>query len=188
VVLLGTSPQPVNRDFRLLNTTGGDVDVLLDLECVAVRTSKALDQVLTVVNTAGVATTTYDADASNDTSSATVTVARAAGSVTPTPIPTPTPTPVPIPVAPSSVVKAFQVGSAGRGANVRVACQGTGVCTGTVRLTAVVPQRYARAKRVVIGSARYRVVGGHTERVRVTIKKKFRKLVRQDRVRRIRVS
>ncbi|WP_244930731.1 isopeptide-forming domain-containing fimbrial protein [Nocardioides sp. W7] len=184
VLPLGHEPQPVNRDFRLLNTTDGPLDVLLDLECIGIRTGPELAEVLTVVNIAEVATTTYDADAANDTGSATVTLARAAGSVTPAPAPGP----APAPAAPVSAVGAFRVVSASRGATVRVACAGSGVCTGTVTLTAVIAKRHGRAKRIVIGTARYRVLAGGTDRVRVTIKKRFRQDVRHDRARRFRIG
>lgn len=178
VLLLGHEPQPVNRDFRLLNTTGGSVDVQLGLECVAVQTGAVLDDVLTVVNTASVTTTTYDPDPADDTSSATVVVARAAGSVAPTPSP----------VAPSSSFRALQVGDGGGSARVQVVCRGTtGVCTGTVTLIALVSPRSARAARVAIGVARYRVEAGDVAGVRVVIKKRFRKLVRQDRARSFKV-
>lgn len=177
VVLLGHEPQPVNRDFRLVNTTGSPVDVVLGLECVAVRTGPALDDVVSVVNTASVTTTTYDPDPANDTSSATVTVARAAGSVTPTPAP-----------LPSSGFRGLQVGDGGGGAVVQVVCRGAGgVCTGSVALTGLVAKKYARAARVVIGVARFSVEAGEVVKVRVTIKKRFRKLVRQDKVRAFKV-
>lgn len=178
VLLLGHEPQPVNRDFRLLNTTGGNLDVVLGLECVAVQTGTALDDVVTVVNTATVTTTTYDPDPANDTSSATITVARAAGSVTPTPTP----------VAASSGLRNLQVGDGGQQAVVQVVCSGTsGTCSGKVTLTALVPQKYARATRTTIGTARYTVVAGHAVKVHVKIKKRFRKLVRQDRLRSFKV-
>lgn len=178
VLPLGHEPQPVNRDFRLLNTTGGNLDVQLGLECVAVQTGVALDDVVTVVNTASVTTTTFDPDPANDTSSATVVVARAAGSATPTPGP----------VAPSSGFRALQVGDGGGAARVQVVCRGTtGVCAGTVTLTALVSPKFARAARVAIGVARYRVEAGDVVKVRVVIKKRFRKLVRQDKARSFKV-
>jgi uncharacterized repeat protein (TIGR01451 family)/fimbrial isopeptide formation D2 family protein len=188
VLPLGHEPQPINRDFRLLNTTDGPLDALLDLECIGNRTGPELAEVLTVVNTASVATTTYDSDAANDTGSATVTVARAAGSVTPTPSPAPPAAPAAPAAAPVSAVRAFRVVSASRGATVRVACSGAGVCTGKVTLTAVIAKKHGRATRTVIGTARYRVVGGDTDRVRVTIKKRYRTAVRHDRARRFRIG
>jgi uncharacterized repeat protein (TIGR01451 family)/fimbrial isopeptide formation D2 family protein len=184
VTLLGHEPQPVNRDFRLLNTTGGDLDVELGLECLAVRTGTALDDVVTVVNTATVATTTYDPDPANDTSSATVTVARAAGSVSPAP----SGPGLAAPAGPASGLRHLDVGDGGRKAVVQVVCTGTsGTCQGTVTLTALVPRKFARATRVVLGTARYTVVAGDAERVHVTIRKRFRALVRQDRLRGFRI-
>lgn len=181
VVPLGHEPQPVNRDFRLLNTTSGDLTVELGLECVAVQTGTALDDVAPVVNTATVATTTYDSDPANDTSSATISIVRAAGSVDPVPTPL-------APIAPVSGLRNLQVGEGGKKAVVQVVCTGTaGSCQGTVKLTALVPQKYARAKRVVIGTGRYAVGAGDTGKVRVKIKKKFRPLVRKDRLRGYRV-
>ncbi|MGB0100684.1 MAG: hypothetical protein WBP61_10420, partial [Nocardioides sp.] len=72
VVSLGHEPQPNNRDFRLLNTNSGPVDVMLDLECVAIETSGPLDETLPVVNTATVSSATFDTDPTNNSDSASI--------------------------------------------------------------------------------------------------------------------
>ena len=57
----------------------GNVDVLLDLECIAVRTGPTVNDELTAVNTATVASTTYDPDLANNSDTVTVQLTVGAG-------------------------------------------------------------------------------------------------------------
>jgi hypothetical protein len=77
IVPLGNEPQPINRDFHLLNTSNAAITVMLDLECMAIDTG-APGVATTVVNTATVATSTFDPAHANDTSGATIVVSSAA--------------------------------------------------------------------------------------------------------------
>lgn len=119
VVLLGHEPQPINRDFRLLNTTTGNLDVMLDLECLNIRTGSPHDEVVIVTNTATTATTTFEPYTTNNTDSVSTVLTVAPGSVPP-------------------AVQAIQVASNGSSARVTARCKAAGGCTGTMRLTAKV--------------------------------------------------
>jgi len=216
VVPLGNVPEPINRDFDLYNTTDHDITVLLDLECISIETGPPLDNVLPVVNTAHVATTTFDPELANNASSATITIARAAGSVDeptpdPTPDPTPTPTPTPAPLAPvtppapdpgpsdRTIAPSFgtvTVASTGTTATVPVTCaKGAKTCTGTVSLSVTVASgtrsaaaAKAKTKKVVLGSAKYTVKAGKTVSVTVKIGAKYRSLVKSGKVKSVSVT
>jgi uncharacterized repeat protein (TIGR01451 family) len=162
VVLLGHEPQPINRDFRLLNTTNGNVSVMLDLECLAIETGSPHDEVITVTNTATAATTTFEPDLGNNTDSASIQLTVSPGSAGPT-------------------VQAVQVAGNGGSASVTATCKTSKVCSGTMRLTAKV-RSGGHTERVVIGTSHYRIKRGHTHVVRVVILSRFRDLVRHGRV------
>jgi fimbrial isopeptide formation D2 family protein/uncharacterized repeat protein (TIGR01451 family) len=184
VVALGSAPEPINRDFRLLNTTGGPVEVTLDLECMSIETTDPVE-VVTVVNTATVDAATFDPEPGNDTAAATIGVERVPGSAaTPGPGPaaqgpattadlgaapgpsaaaaTPGPAPAaPAPGAPSAPAVplrfgTFRLAATAATATVPVSCSGTATCRGTVTVTAQVPATL-RAKG---GSRTRRVVLG----------------------------
>lgn len=165
VVMLGHEPQPINRDFRILNTTNGNLDVMLDLECLAIDTGESVDPVVTVTNTATVASTTYDPDLSNNASTASVQVSLTAGTED------------------TVVFKAIDVAPRGDSARVGVRCRGAGSCAGTVRLSAKVRAHGKHhAHRVVIGSTHYRLKHGKQTKVRIPIKHRYRHLVRSGRM------
>jgi uncharacterized repeat protein (TIGR01451 family)/fimbrial isopeptide formation D2 family protein len=103
VVSLGNIPEPINRDFDLLNTTDSDQTVTLDLECIRLQTGDPVSAD-DVVNTAKIATTTNDANQANNSSSARILLERKApvpdptpAPVAPAPAPAPTPDPTPAP-------------------------------------------------------------------------------------------
>ena len=162
VLLLGHEPQPVNRDFRLLNTTSGYVDVLLDLECIAVRTGPTVNDELTAVNTATVASPTYDPDLSNNSDTVTVKLTVGAGT-TPGSSPGFAPGTGSNPSSGKAAAKlaTLSVGTKGKKASVTITCASSvDVCTGTLRLTAKVKRPGHHAKRVVIGTRSYQVQSG----------------------------
>ena len=113
VYSLGNEPQPINRDFRLLNTTGVYVAVTLDLECVGVRTGPALDEDVTITNSASVTSATYDPDPSNNDASASLVATISAGTGDQV---------VPVP-------SSLQVAPSGAQASVTVRCGAGGSCT-----------------------------------------------------------
>ena len=162
VYSLGNEPQPINRDFRLLNTTGVYVAVTLDLECVGIRTGPALEEAFTVVNSASVTSATYDPDPSDNAASASVLAAISSGTGDQV---------VPIP-------SSLQVAPSGARASVTVRCGSGGSCSGTLRLTA----RTGSGHRVVIGSTAYRLGAGHRDRVRIPIASRYRDAVRHHRL------
>ncbi len=165
VVLLGHEPQPINRDFRILNTTNNNLDVLLDLECLAINTGDSVDPVVTVTNTATVASTTFDPDLSNNTSTASVQVSLTAGSED------------------TVAFRSITVAPRGDSARVGVRCRSAGTCAGTVRLTARVRAHGKHdAHRVVIGTEHYRIRHGKQTKVRIPIKLRYRDLVRSGRM------
>ena len=165
VYSLGNEPQPINRDFRLLNTTGGHVDVTLDLECIGIRTGPALDEDVTITNAASVASATYDPDPSNNSDSDTVQATISAGTGDQL---------VPLPAT-------LQVAPSGARASVTVRC-GDSSCRGTLQLTA-----QSSGRRVVIGTASYRVRAGDRERVHIRIAPRYRDAVRHHRLHGFRV-
>ncbi|WP_395690404.1 isopeptide-forming domain-containing fimbrial protein [Nocardioides sp.] len=165
---LGNEPQPINRDFRLLNTNAGNVDVTLDLECVGVRTGPALDEDFTITNAASVLSSTYDPDPGNNADSASVHATISAGTGDQV---------VPLPAT-------LAVSPSGAAASVAVRCgSGSRVCRGSLELTATTPA----AQRVVIGTATYRLTAGHRETVRFRIKEKYRTALRHHRLHGLRV-
>ena len=166
VYSLGNEPQPINRDFRLLNTTDHNIDVMLDLECLAIETGPAQDETFTMTNAASVTSTTWDPDLSNNSSSDSAVVTITAGSENE--------------VAP--IVQSLKVAGNGAFARVQVGCKAAGTCAGTMRLTAQVKRAGHHAKRVVIGSAHYRVKRGHHVQVRIQIKHQYRAMIRQHRL------
>lgn len=182
VIMLGHEPQPINRDFRLLNTTDHGLDVVLDLECLAIRTGPELAEAFTLANTATAASTTYDPDLSNNSSTAMSELRVSAGT-----IPT-------APSAPSVTahvtpkVKTLAVGSAGKRATVTVSCAASAdVCTGTLRLTAKVKRAGHKAKRVVIGTRTYRVSSGTKVKLAIAVKHRFHHAIRTGKVHGFRV-
>ena len=162
VYSLGNEPQPINRDFRLLNTTGVYVAVTLDLECVGVRTGPALDEDVTITNSASVTSATYDPDPSNNDASASLVATISAGTGDQV---------VPVP-------SSLQVAPSGAQASVTVRCGAGGSCKGTLQLTA----RTGSGHRVVIGATPYRIGAGHRDRVRIRIAQRYRAAVRHHRL------
>jgi len=77
----------------------------------------------------------------------------------------PPPPPPPPPVA--KVVGSKAPYSSGK-ASLTIACEGSGLCKGTVKLSAKVKQG-KKLKKVVIGSASYEVVGGQSKTIKVKI-------------------
>lgn len=174
VVLLGHEPQPINRDFRVLNTTGHAVDVTLDLECVAIRTGPALDETFTLTNSATVATTTYDPDLSNNSDSVTAQLTVSAGTT--------------LVGHASPVARTLEIGRLGKAATVTIQCgSSVTLCTGTIRLTARVLRSGKRPVRVVIGSRAYRVAAGTRAEIRIKVKSRYHKAIRRDRLRAFRL-
>jgi uncharacterized repeat protein (TIGR01451 family)/fimbrial isopeptide formation D2 family protein len=179
VLLLGHEPQPVNRDFRLLNTTGGNLDVLLDLECIGVRTGPTVNDELTAVNTATVASTTYDPDLANNSDTVTVQLTVGAGTI---------PGFAPPGFAPSSgpasaKLATLSIGTKGKKASVTITCASSvDVCKGTLRLTAKVKRPGHQAKRVVIGTRTYQVGSGQRVKVAIKVKPRFHQAIRKGRV------
>jgi len=170
VVLLGHEPQPINRDFRLLNTTGHSVDVMLDLECLAIRTGPVLDETFTLTNTATVTSTTYDPDLSNNSASVTSALTVSAGTTT-----------LIAPAAP--LASTLSLGGKGKKATVTIACAATvDSCQGTLRLTAKVKRPGHQAKRVVIGTRTYRIASGARVKVGIKVKHRFHRAIRKGRV------
>ncbi len=177
VVPLGSVPEPINRDFDLWNGNDHAVDVTLDLECISIETGPPLDELLPIVNTATVATTTFDSDHSNDSDSATIHVARAAGTGGGgggggggTPL-----------VATSSL---SHVSARGKTASLKLSCTGSGTCAGTATLSARIKSRHGAAKPVTLGSSPYSVAAGKSSKVRVKIAKRYRKAVRKGKAKR----
>jgi hypothetical protein len=119
VVLLGHEPQPINRDFRLLNTTDGPLSVMLDLECLAIETGSPHDEVINVTNTATAGTTTFEPDLADNTDSASMLLTVSPGSAGP-------------------AVQSIRVADNGSAARVTARCRTTKVCSGTMVLTAKV--------------------------------------------------
>ena len=76
ILPLGNEPQPINRDFRLLNTTGQNVSVTLGLVCITIDAGPP-GVATTIVNTATAGTPTFDPDHANDASSASIVVTSA---------------------------------------------------------------------------------------------------------------
>jgi hypothetical protein len=179
VLLLGHVPQPVNRDFRLLNTTGGNLDVLLDLECIGVRTGPTVNDELTAVNTATVASTTYDPDLASNSDTVTVQLTVGAGTI---------PGFAPPGFAPSSgpasaKLATLSIGTKGKKASVTITCASSvDVCMGTLRLTAKVKRPGHQAKRVVIGTRTYQVGSGQRVKVAIKVKPRFHQAIRKGRV------
>ena len=68
LLLLGTTPQPINRDFRLTNTTGAALSATIDLVCLESRIGDQRNGG-SVMNTASVYGNEPDLDASDDFSS-----------------------------------------------------------------------------------------------------------------------
>ncbi len=71
LLALGNEPQPVNRDFRLVNTTADPLEARLGLLCLNDRTSTP-PAATEIVNTATVSSTTPDPDDEDRTSTAVV--------------------------------------------------------------------------------------------------------------------
>ena len=165
VISLGNEPQPINRDFRLLNTNPGNVTVTLDLECLGIRTGPALDESFTITNAASVTSTTWDPDLSNNADSDSVDATISAGTGDQV---------VPLP-------RSLQVSPSGVQASVAVRC-GTraSACRGTLQLTA--QPKGGSHQRLVIGSTQYRVKDGQRTTVRIRIKARYQAQVRHHRL------
>ncbi len=221
VIPTGSVPEPVNRDFDLYNTTDHDVTVTLDLECIGIETGPPL-VVETVVNTASVATATFDPNHANDTGSATIGIERAPGPIDDTPAepapadpppadpapadpapaapapadPAPAaPAPADAAPAPRTAALAFgtvKVAATGATAALPITCSGAGTCTGTVTLTATVSSSAratsAKARKVVIGTAKYTAKPGRTITVTVKIAKRYRTLAKSGKLRSVAVT
>ncbi len=198
VYLLGSVPEPINRDVDLLNTTGAPVTVLLDLECLAIETGPPLGETLTITNTATVASPTFDPDTSDNSSTVVSDVARAVGlKVTPPPAKSdPAATTPPATTGPAAATRlrfGTPVVTAGAGsATVPVTCTATATCRGTVTVAATVPvaaapragsAAKAKGRRVVLGRASYVVKPGRTVKVKVAIAARYRSLLRSGKVR-----
>ncbi|WP_345521403.1 isopeptide-forming domain-containing fimbrial protein [Nocardioides conyzicola] len=170
VVLLGNEPQPINRDFRLLNTTGHAVDVVLDLECLSITTGPALDEDFTLVNTATVASSTYDPDLSNNSATATSTLTVSAGSAGSV-------------AHASAMSRTLEIGAKGKRATVTVTCAAAAAsCAGTLQLTARVRTPGHGSKRVVIGTRAYHVRSGARVELGIKVKHRFHRAIRSGRV------
>ncbi|MFC6340707.1 isopeptide-forming domain-containing fimbrial protein, partial [Nocardioides hankookensis] len=175
VLVLGHEPQPINRDFRLLNTTGHAVDVTLDLECLAIRTGPALSESLTLTNTATVASTTYDPDTSDNSDTVTADLTVAAGTAG-------------FAAHAAPLASTLAVGTKGKAATVTIRCASSAdVCTGTLRLTAKVAKPGHRAVRTVIGTRAYRVHSGARVKVGIKVKHRYHRAIRHGWVRGYRV-
>ena len=202
VVPLGSVPEPINRDFDLYNGNDHAVDVTLDLECISIETGPPLGEVVTVVNTAFVATTTFDNDHANDSDAATVTVGRAVGlpggdAVTPPTggdaVTPPSGGDAVTPVAPVSLrFGTVRVVSTGSSAAVPVTCRATTTCSGTVSLSATVASSTrstkAKTKKIVLGTAKYKVKPGKTVTVTVRISSRYRSLIKSGKVKSVGIS
>lgn len=171
VYSLGNEPQPINRDFRLFNSTAGNVDVVLDLECLAIVTGIPKDDTVDLTNTATASTSTFDYDLGNNSSTVSSQLTYASGTMT---------------SAAAGVVSPVTVAPSGKAVRVTVQCAAT-TCTGTLRLSAVVHKRGHRAHRVVIGTRTYRISHGTTSGLKIKIKPGFRAAVRHGRLNRFRV-
>jgi choice-of-anchor A domain-containing protein/uncharacterized repeat protein (TIGR01451 family) len=140
VLSLGNDPEPKTRVFRLVNTTGGDQQATIDLECLADRTGPEIapgGAASVIDNTATVATSSTDAVPGNDSSTATVTVSSNLA--------------VPA-LAASGVVSSGTVA-------LRASCP-SGACTGTATL---------RSGTRVLASGAFRISGkGKTVALRLT--------------------
>lgn len=170
VYSLGNEPQPINRDFRLFNSTSGNVDVVLDLECLAIVTGIPKDDTVDLTNTATASTSTFDYDLGNNSSTVTSGLTYASGTLT---------------VA-AGVVSPVAVAPSGKAVRVTLRCAAT-TCTGTLRLSAVIHKPGHRAHRVLIGTRTYRIARGTTSGVKIKIKRGFRPAVRHGRLNRFRV-
>jgi fimbrial isopeptide formation D2 family protein/uncharacterized repeat protein (TIGR01451 family) len=167
VVPLGNEPQPIIRDFRLLNTTDHNIDVTLGLVCIRIETRSPV-MVASVVNTATVATVTFDPTAANNADSVTIGVERALEIIVVAPPPPPpaaapaapapdapahaeaqsTPSEAAVPPDPASTLPGGEtfsvkfgtvsVTSTGASATVAVTCSGDMACSGTVTIRAEV--------------------------------------------------
>jgi len=201
ILFLGDEPEPINRDFDLVNTTDHDLTVDLDLICLRITTGTEIDALDPVVNTATVATTTTDPNPANNSSSVAVTISRQAGSTDPTPDPTPTPGPGPAPhvvtpaASPKLKVKATTLAFSATGSSVTVpvSCTGTGTCTGTVSVTGTVAAGTRAAGRshvrtVVLGKAKYKVKAGRTVNVTVKVGSRYRKLAKAGKLKTVKVT
>ena len=179
VVPLGSVPEPINRDFSVYNTNDHAVDITLDLECISIETSPPLGETLNIVNTAQVATTTFDPDHGNDQDSATITVSKAAG--------------LPVSHVARPRFGTVSIASTGSTATVPVSCSGNTTCSGTVTLTASVSSSTrsasaAKLRKVVLGKAKYSVKPGKTVKVAVKVSSKYRKTVASGRVKKVGIT
>ncbi|HTR75117.1 MAG TPA: isopeptide-forming domain-containing fimbrial protein [Solirubrobacterales bacterium] len=190
VFMYGNDPQPINRDFDILNTTGHAVEIELDLICLRIETGTEIDALEPVYNTATVTTTTTDPNPGNNEGTAGITISREEGSasssggsssgssgssskaaVTPEPSGS-SPSSVTPSSSPAVQLGAARIAGSGGTATVQVSC--TAACSGTLALS--VPAGSGRS--IVVGSAPYRVGAGGAKTVRVPIAHRYRKLVR----------
>jgi len=195
VVSLGNEPQPINRDFRLLNTTGGPVTVTLDLQCMAIDTG-APGASLTIVNTATVHSTTQDGNEGDNSDSAVITVLPSAAAPSGDAAPGGTdaaPAQTTPAVAPSVArIGTVRAAASGSSATVGVRCSGAKRCSGTVSLkarkAASTRSTTAKSATIVLGTARYTVSAGGSAQVKVVISRKYRALVKSGKIRTVTVT
>jgi hypothetical protein len=173
---IGTKPQPINRDFVLLNTSGRPAEVHLDLICVAITVHDFLRDG-EITNRAWVFGDQLDPDTSDNASAVTVSVDTAApravvaapSSAAPTsPVAT-----APKPAAATSGLALVATSTVvGRSAAFRIRCAAGGsACIGTLTVRSTSGKRLA--------SARYAIRAGRTTTVKVSAKalKRLRKAV-----------
>ena len=198
VISLGNEPQPINRDFRVLNTTGAPVTVTLDLQCLAIDTGTP-GVSLSIVNTATVHSTTQDGNEGDNSDSAVITVLPAAVAPALSEDVAPGGTDAaPAPAAPLVAPSVARIGTvraaaSGSSATVAVRCSGARRCSGTVSLRArktASSTRGATTKRttIVLGTARYAVAPGGSSTVKVVIARKYRALVKSGKIRTVTVT
>jgi fimbrial isopeptide formation D2 family protein/uncharacterized repeat protein (TIGR01451 family) len=201
VVSLGNVPEPINRDFNVYNTTDHAIDITLDLECISIETSEPLGEVLTIVNTAHVATTTYDPDLTNNQDSATIQVSKAlgvsgggGGGGSSTGSHTTGSTPAAHPAVFKVKSTTLTASSTGSSVTVPVSCSGSGTCSGTVSVTGAVSSKSARSagaarvRTVVLGKASYKVKAGKTANVTVKVNSKYRSLLKAGKLKSVKVT
>lgn len=139
---LGSSPQPINRDFVLLNTGATAQEAHLDLLCLGIRVGGGKVAGATITNRASVSAAESDLDPSDNVSQVTVAVTPRTGASV---------------AGPSTLLVSL------RGASIRVACAAGGPrCAG--RLTV------SNARNNVVAVRRYEVAAGRTASLKVSAK------------------
>ena len=209
VFMLGSTPEPIVRDFDVVNTTGSTAHIKLDLVCMRIVTGSEIDATEPVYNTATIATTTTDPNPANNESSVGVTISRKLGSAS---------------seeggsgeggsgggegggsggssgggskkgkhsVSPSTVtslrIGATALAPSGKTASALIGCAASAPCSG--KAIASLPAGRSgsartssagdRSKSEVIGVAHYRIAPGKWKLVHVKVAKRYRRLVRR---------